>query len=207
MLSGEIEEPPERERDSTGGNSSFMEFAVGAILEGKVTGITKFGAFVALPGGKSGLVHISNISDSYVSDINEFLTVGQEVKVKVMNIDQNDRINLSIKHVQSSSSPRPPRSGGRGSAPQERGERSDRGDRNSRGGYRSNNGTSPRSGGSRDSRSKGANPRNNAPKEPLTFEDKLKQYMAESESRLSEISRYNDRGRSRRGRRGSGGNS
>ena len=158
-----------------------MEFAVGAILEGKVTGITKFGAFVALPGGKSGLVHISNISDSYVSDINEFLTVGQEVKVKVMNIDQNDRINLSIKHVQSSSSPRPPRSGGRGS------------------------GSSPR--GGRDSRSKGANPRNNAPKEPLTFEDKLKQYMAESESRLSEISRYNDRGRSRRGRRGSGGNS
>ena len=184
-----------------------MEFAVGAILEGKVTGITKFGAFVALPGGKSGLVHISNISDSYVSDINEFLTVGQEVKVKVMNIDQNDRINLSIKHVQSSSSPRPPRSGGRGSAPQERGERSDRGDRNNRGGYRSNTGASPRSGGNRDSRSKGANPRNNAPKEPLTFEDKLKQYMAESESRLSEISRYNDRGRSRRGRRGSGGNS
>ena len=184
-----------------------MEFAVGAILEGKVTGITKFGAFVALPGGKSGLVHISNISDSYVSDINEFLTVGQEVKVKVMNIDQNDRINLSIKHVQSSSSPRPPRTGGRGSAPQERGERSDRGDRNSRGGYRSNNGASPRSGGSRDGRSKGANPRNNAPKEPLTFEDKRKQYMAGSESRLSGISRYNDRGRSRRGRRGSGGNS
>lgn len=179
-----------------------MEFAVGAILEGKVTGITKFGAFVALPGGKSGLVHISNISDSYVSDINEFLTVGQEVKVKVMNIDQNDRINLSIKHVQSSPSPRPPRSGGRGSAPQERGERSDR---NNRVGYRSS-GSSPRSGG-RDNRSKGANPRNNAPKEPLTFEDKLKQYMAESESRLSEISRYNDRGRSRRGRRGSGGNS
>ena len=89
MLSGETDEPPERERDSTGGNISFMEFAVGAILEGKVTGITKFGAFVALPGGKSGLVHISNISDSYVSDINEFLTVGQEVKVKVMNIDQN----------------------------------------------------------------------------------------------------------------------
>lgn len=133
-----------------------MEFAVGAILEGKVTGITKFGAFVALPGGKSGLVHISNISDSYVSDINEFLTVGQEVKVKVLNIDQNDRINLSIKHVQSSSSPRLPRSG---------------------------------------------NPRS-ASKEPLTFEDKLKQYMAESESRLSEISRYNDRGRSRRSRRG-----
>ena len=108
-----------------------MEFAVGAILEGKVTGITKFGAFVALPGGKSGLVHISNISDSYVSDINEFLTVGQEVKVKVLNIDQNDRINLSIKHVQSSSSPRLPRSGGRSSAPQERRERKERDERGS----------------------------------------------------------------------------
>lgn len=155
-----------------------MEFAVGAILEGKVTGITKFGAFVALPGGKSGLVHISNISDSYVSDINEFLTVGQEVKVKVLNIDQNDRINLSIKHVQSSSSPRLPRSGGRSSAPQERRERKERDERGSRSGSRS------------------------ASKEPLTFEDKLKQYMAESESRLSEISRYNDRGRSRRSRRG-----
>lgn len=169
-----------------------MEFAVGAILEGKVTGITKFGAFVALPGGKSGLVHISNISDSYVSDINEFLTVGQEVKVKVLNIDQNDRINLSIKHVQSSSSPRLPRSGGRSSAPQERRERKERDERGSRSGSRS---------GSRDTRGKSGNPRN-APKEPLTFEDKLKQYMAESESRLSEISRYNDRGRSRRSRRG-----
>lgn len=184
-----------------------MEFVVGAILEGKVSGITKFGAFVALPGGKSGLVHISNISDSYVSDINEFLTVGQEVKVKVLNIDQNDRINLSIKHVQLSSSPRPPRGGSRGSAPQERGERSERYDRNDRGeshgrsNYRSN--PASRNGG-RDSRGgKGGNARN-TPKEPLTFEDKLKQYMAESESRLSEISRYNDRGRSRRSRRGNG---
>ena len=169
-----------------------MEFAVGAILEGKVTGITKFGAFVALPGGKSGLVHISNISDSYVSDINEFLTVGQEVKVKVLNIDQNDRIHLSINHVQSSSSPRLPRRGGRSSAPQERRERKERDERGSRSGSRN---------GSRDTRGKSGNPRS-ASKEPLTFEDKLKQYMAESESRLSEISRYNDRGRSRRSRRG-----
>ena len=59
-----------------------MELVVGAILDGKVTGITKFGAFVALPGGKSGLVHISNISDSYVNNINDFLSVGQEVKGK-----------------------------------------------------------------------------------------------------------------------------
>ena len=169
-----------------------MEFAVGAILEGKVTGITKFGAFVALPGGKSGLVHISNISDSYVSDINEFLTVGQEVKVKVLNIDQNDRINLSIKHVQSSSSRRLRSSGGRSSAHQGSRERKEGDGRGGRSGSRS---------GSRATRGKSGNPPS-ATKEPLTFEDKLKQYMAESESRLSEISRYNDRGRSRRSRRG-----
>lgn len=187
-----------------------MEFVVGAILEGKVTGITKFGAFVALPGGKSGLVHISNISDSYVSDINEFLAVGQEVKVKVLNIDQNDRINLSIKHVQPSSSPRSPYSGGRGGASQERGERSDRSERNhrgessNRGNYRNHSSSAPRTGGGRDNRGGKSGNSRNAPKEPLTFEDRLKQYMAESESRLSEISRYNDRSRSRRSRRGNG---
>lgn len=167
-----------------------MEFVVGAILEGKVTGITKFGAFVALPGGKSGLVHISNISDSFVSDINDFLAVGQEVKVKVMNIDQNDRINLSIKHALPSPQ-RASHSGGRGGAPQERN------DRGSQGGYRGHS-DSPR----RRTDNQNHNSRSAAPREPLTFEDKLKRYMAESESRLSELSRYNDRGRSRRGRRG-----
>lgn len=73
------------------------EIEVGAILEGKVTGITKFGAFVSLPGGKSGLVHISEIAYSYVSDVSEHLSDGQEVKVKVISIDENNRINLSIK--------------------------------------------------------------------------------------------------------------
>ena len=79
------------------------EIEVGAILEGKVTGITKFGAFVSLPGGKSGLVHISEIAYSYVSDVNDHLSEGQDVKVKVINIDENNRINLSIKQAQ----PRP----------------------------------------------------------------------------------------------------
>ena len=81
------------------------EIEVGAILEGKVTGITKFGAFVSLPGGKSGLVHISEIAYSYVSDVNDHLSEGQDVKVKVINIDENNRINLSIKQAQ----PRPAR--------------------------------------------------------------------------------------------------
>lgn len=77
-----------------------MELAVGEIMSGKVTGITKFGAFVSLPEGKTGLVHISEVHQSYVSDIRDHLTEGQEVKVKVIAIDENGRVNLSIKKAQ-----------------------------------------------------------------------------------------------------------
>ncbi len=77
-----------------------MDLAVGAIVEGKVTGITKFGAFVALPEGKSGMVHISEVASSFVNDIKDFLQEGQQVKVKIINIDQAGRINLSIKKAQ-----------------------------------------------------------------------------------------------------------
>lgn len=90
-----------------------MEFGVGSILEGKVTGITKFGAFVSLPGGRSGLVHISEIAYSYVNDVKDYLTEGQEVKVKVIGIDDNNRINLSIKKAMDPP-PRPPRPAGQG---------------------------------------------------------------------------------------------
>ena len=87
-----------------------MEFGVGSILEGKVTGITKFGAFVSLPEGKSGLVHISEIAYSYVNDVKDHLKEGQEVKVKVIGIDENGRINLSIKKAMDP----PPRPAGQG---------------------------------------------------------------------------------------------
>lgn len=76
-----------------------MSFEVGSILEGKVTGIAKFGAFVSLEGGKSGLVHISEISHGFVNDINEHLKVGDEVKVKLLNVDEKGRINLSIRQA------------------------------------------------------------------------------------------------------------
>ena len=74
-----------------------MDFEVGAILAGKITGITKFGAFVTVAPGKSGLVHISEIAGSYVNDIKDHLTEGQEVMVKVIGVDQSGRMNLSIK--------------------------------------------------------------------------------------------------------------
>lgn len=73
-----------------------MEPEIGSILDGKVTTITKFGAFVSLGNGKSGLVHISEIANTYVSEVRDHLQEGQEVKVKVLSVE-NGKINLSIK--------------------------------------------------------------------------------------------------------------
>ena len=141
-----------------------MDLAVGAIVEGKVTGITKFGAFVALPEGKSGMVHISEVANTYVSDIHDHLTEGQDVKVKVIGIDQAGRIFLSIKQV-APPPPRPARPAGGG---QQR---------------FGGGGRPPRQGGG--SRPMGfVRP---APKEPTDFEDRLKQFMQASDSKLSEL--------------------
>lgn len=74
-----------------------MSIEVGSKLRGKVTGITNFGAFVDLGEGKTGLVHISEVADSYVKDINEHLSVGEEVQVKVINVEDDGKIGLSIK--------------------------------------------------------------------------------------------------------------
>ena len=144
-----------------------MEFGVGSVLEGKVTGITKFGAFVSLPEGKSGLVHISEIAYSYVNDVKDHLKEGQEVKVKVIGIDENGRINLSIKKAMDPP-PRPARQGRPMGRP---------GGHNG-GGFRGKP----------------------APAEPASFEDRLKQFMAASDSKLSEL-RQSERRSSRRGGR------
>lgn len=144
-----------------------MEFGVGSVVQGKVTGITKFGAFVSLPEGKSGLVHISEIAYAYVSEVSEHLQVGQEVTVKVIGIDESGRINLSIKKAL----PPPPRSGGAPSA----------------------------QGGARPQSRGGFTPRPAPqPAGPASFEDRLKQFMQQSDSKLSEI-RAADRRNTRRG--------
>ena len=92
-----------------------MEISVGAILEGNIKSITKFGAFVSLPGGRSGLVHISEIAHSYVADVKDFLTEGQEVKVVVIGVD-GGKVNLSIKRLEA---PKP--AGRPGNAPRREG--------------------------------------------------------------------------------------
>ena len=74
-----------------------MRLEVGSIVEAKVTGITNFGAFVELPEGKKGMVHISEVAPTYVEKIADHLTVGQQVKVKVLSIGEDGKISLSIK--------------------------------------------------------------------------------------------------------------
>jgi S1 RNA binding domain protein len=76
-----------------------MSIAVGSIVEGIVTGITNFGAFVQLPGGVTGLVHISEVADTYVKDVKEYLKEKDVVKVKVINVDTKGKIGLSIKQA------------------------------------------------------------------------------------------------------------
>ncbi len=151
-----------------------MAIEVGSVLEGKVTGIKSFGAFVALPEGKSGLVHISEVSNSFVEDINTVLKEGETVKVKVMSIAEDGKIALSIKRLL----PREPR-------PEQRGN----GDRGDRGNYRGNGGQRPN--GQRRA------PRNEAPRvwqpkkvetpENMSFEDMMSRFKSQSEDKLASL--------------------
>lgn len=92
-----------------------MSIEVGSKLKGKVSGITNFGAFVELPTGQTGLVHISEVADQYVKDINDVLSVGDEVTVKVLQVESDGKIGLSIRKAVDK--PRPPKSGDRGKRP------------------------------------------------------------------------------------------
>lgn len=76
-----------------------MHLEVGTIVEGKVARITNFGAFVDIPGGRSGMIHISEISADFVKDIKDYLKIGQAVRAKVININEKNEIALSIKKL------------------------------------------------------------------------------------------------------------
>ncbi len=92
---------------------SSMSIQVGSVVEGVVTGITNFGAFVELPGGKVGLIHISEVADVYVRDVKDFLKEKDKVKVKVLSVDERGKIGLSIKQLQEPSMRKPPANEGR----------------------------------------------------------------------------------------------
>lgn len=145
-----------------------MQPEVGAVLEGKVSGVTKFGAFVTLPGGKSGLVHISEIANTFVNDVAQFVSVGQTVKVKVIGIN-GDKINLSIKRAEESDN------APRKRAPQQ-----------------------PRPAAPKQQQPRQPSGQVAAPTDDQAFEDKLKQFMKDSDSRIADNRMYADRSRSRR---------
>ena len=166
-----------------------MVLTVGIILEGKVKSITNFGAFVALPENKTGMVHISEVANAYVSDIRQHLTEGQDVKVVVIG-NENGKINLSIKRLE----PKPQRENtGRpgGFRQGERPQRREGGFQNREGGFQN------REGGNRPARPAPVQPA--APKTAdQLFEEKLKAFMTESDSKLSSIKAYSDRSKGRR---------
>lgn len=153
-----------------------MSVEVGQVLEGKVVKIAAFGAFVQLGTGETGLVHISEVANTYVNDINEHLKLGDAVKVKVVSLGDAGRISLSIKKALPSperpeSAPRQHHDGNREHRPQQ----------------------------------KFATPPPQ-PQAPLTeqeaFEERLSHFMQESKKNLAGSSLYAAKKNRRRGGRG-----
>ncbi len=184
-----------------------MQLEVGSILEGKVTGILKFGAFVDLGGGKSGMVHISEVSNTFVNDIKDVLTVGQTVKVKVMTIADDGKISLSIKKAMPAPE-KPMRNGdhqkkGDFKPKQDRSERVTDKDKDSAPAYRRPAPKKPVKKETIDISAIENAEYAYEPKSTVTdanFEDMLSKFKASSEDRMSDLKRTMDV--KKRGRRG-----
>ena len=136
-------------------------------MEGKVTGIKPFGAFVALPESKTGLVHISEVSYEFVQDLATVLEAGQTVKVKVISIAPDGKIALSIKQTQPAPerAPRAPRS------PRPQGQQG------------SNGGARPAG---------GRPPKPSQPQGDLSFEDMMARYKTQSEEKIADLKRVTE---------------
>lgn len=155
-------------------SSETVEVEVGKVVEGTVTGITHFGAFVALPNGKTGLVHISEVADAYVKDIKDYLHDNDVVKVRVLSMEEGGKIGLSIRQAVEPRpdapvrEPRPPRDPSAHREPRGHGR------------------------GGNNQFARGVQP---------TFEDKIQRFMRDSEDRLQDLKRSTE---SKRGGRGAG---
>ena len=145
-----------------------MQSKAGEIYEGKITGITNFGAFVKLENGDTGMVHISEVAPVFVKDINSFLSEGQEVKVKVLAIGENNKISLSIKQAQ---------------APQREAQASAK-----------KNAPRPAA----DQPRPAYKPRPQQAAGPMSFEDMMAKFKADSEEKISALKRNSEGGRGNR---------
>lgn len=138
-----------------------MQFEIGSVYEGTVTGLTKFGAFVKLEDGTTGMVHISEVASEYVSDISEHLSEGDKVKVKVIEINEKGKLSLSIKKaLPEPEKPKPARV----QKPQ---------NRNTNRGWQ----------GKAQEEQSG----------PMSFEDMMAKFKAQSEDKMSDIKKSSDR--------------
>ena len=155
-----------------------MELTVGAIVEGKVKSITKFGAFIALPENQTGMVHISEITHAYVNDIHDHLTEGQDVKVMVIGLD-NGKINLSIRRTQPAPQRQP------SDRPKQSFDRPRTDNRPPRPQQENRPARPPR-------------PAQPVEKQPQSFDDMLKQFMADSDSKISGLKQYDRKTKTRR---------
>lgn len=152
-----------------------MQLEVGMVLEGKVTGITKFGAFIELPGGRTGMVHISEVAPTFVKEIRDFVTENQTVKVKVLSIGEDGKVSLSMKKAMD---PAP--------RPQQRSAAPARSVSPGRPGAFEWQGNRGRSG------------------EPASFEDMMSKFKQTSDEKMSDLKKVTENKRGGFSRRGSG---
>ncbi len=165
-----------------------MQLEIGKIVEGTVTGITKFGAFVDLGEGKTGMVHISEVAPTYVKEITDYLTQGQTVKVKILSIAPDGKIGLSVKQAMDTppqDRPRRPRGEGQGRTGRSEGRPGGR-PAGKPGFKKESAAAAPRDWNS--------TPKNSGSKD---FEDMLSKFMARSDEKISDLKRNTD------GKRGS----
>lgn len=154
-----------------------MQLEVGAILEGKVTRVKDFGAFVKLPDGTNGMVHISEVSNEYIQELSEVLSEGQTVNVKVMSVSPEGKVALSIKRTQE----RP-----EGGAPQRNNRNNDA--------PRQNRGPKPQQRSSRQSDpGKVWQPRVQAAQTgEVSFEDMMSKFKTQSEEKISDLKKVTE---------------
>lgn len=151
----------------------MQQLVVGSIVEGKVTGITKFGAFVDLGDGKTGMVHISEVAPTFVKEIRDFVKENDVVKVKVLSVSEDGKISLSMKKADPAGEQAAVRGGDRA------GRSGDRGDRPAR---------PKRHAAPRDMGWRGPKPT----PEPQTFEDMMSRFKATSDDKMSDLKKYMD---------------
>lgn len=160
-----------------------MQIEQGSVVKGKVTGLTDFGAFVELDGGKTGMIHISEVSTSYVKDIKEHLQLNQEVTAKVISVSPEGKIALSIKRLSSDGDQRPQRKS-----------RSQQGGRSEQRGGREQQSSAPAQ--NRQPQGRPVEPVSQESSGNQSFEDMMAKFKQVSDEKMTDLKKFSDSKRS-----------